>query len=250
MDTRPIFVVITAKNCSACDSFKGGKIATKSSLWGQIQEKIKRKAEIRLIHIDVPQMSIPVGTTGSKGERIPDNLSRIVEHFPYLVVITGSSWNDSLRNPRSSLKYKVYMPKRGDTADGILSWVETTSRSHEFINSTPSMPTNNSSYPLEPRTKSLSGSIYKDSNNSNTNTNVHTNTHTDNHGYNNRYKTNLTSAFENPRTNIPRTTHEFIPTLNRYNNTITNSNGNNQSNVRMVPTRGSTSPSYFGPKFR
>lgn len=173
MDTRPIFVVITARNCSACDSFKGGKTPSRNSLWSQIQDKIKNKPDIRLIHIDVPQLNVPENTQGTKGERIPRSLSKIVQYFPFFLVITGSSWNDALRNPNATLKYKIYTPQRGDTADGILSWVDNTARSHEFINSTPSMSTTRSSNPLEPRTKSVKTNTY------NTNTNT-TNTNTNN----------------------------------------------------------------------
>lgn len=116
MDSRPVFVVITAENCGHCKSFKNGP-------WPDTKAALESMGTVRVVHIELAAMG------DALPPQYPSTLQTYIRGFPTLLLVSGESWNRALQSG-GPLDYQVFgtdaIGKRGtysrDKA-GIISWI-------------------------------------------------------------------------------------------------------------------------------
>ncbi len=92
MSSKPILLLITATNCSACVSFK-------EHVWGEAKQKIESLGTVELKQIDLPS------TNSQLPQSLPADVKRYVGWFPTLILVSSSSWN---RGGNSKLDAEVF----------------------------------------------------------------------------------------------------------------------------------------------
>jgi len=80
MDSRPVFVLLTAKTCPACHNFK-------RKVWPSLKESLKKDNQVQIVEIEVP-------TTNSKPNPVKyhKQLSRFIGWFPTMSLYPAERW--------------------------------------------------------------------------------------------------------------------------------------------------------------
>lgn len=82
MDTRPVFVLLTAETCGSCKHFK-------NSTWNSIKKELEKRNRVRIVEINVP-------STGSKPDssKYHPELSRWIGWFPTIILFPSDRWDN------------------------------------------------------------------------------------------------------------------------------------------------------------
>jgi hypothetical protein len=82
MDTRPVFVLITAKTCPGCLAFK-------RNTWDNLKEQLENEGKVQIVTVEVP-------TTMSKPdpEKYHKDLPRFIGWFPTMILFPANRWNN------------------------------------------------------------------------------------------------------------------------------------------------------------
>lgn len=130
-DARPVIVLITAKTCSHCHTFR-------SKVWSDLKPRLETDGRLRIVEIDLE-------TTESKPSTDhPQDLRRFIRWFPMLLVASGSSWNHAKKNPTAKLQATVfsgqvngdhvtYQPGPPANRDTVFSWLEDELKNPGFV---------------------------------------------------------------------------------------------------------------------
>jgi len=88
MDSKPVFVLIMAKTCGACQNFK-------RRIWSTLKKELIESDKVDIVEIEVPTTASAPSTT-----KYHKDLRKFIGWFPTMSLFTGYSWN----NPASTLK--------------------------------------------------------------------------------------------------------------------------------------------------
>lgn len=82
MDSRPVFVLITAKTCPGCVAFK-------KNTWDSLRDQLEKDNKVQIVTVEVP-------TTTSKPDPVKyhKDLSRFIGWFPTMILFPSSRWNN------------------------------------------------------------------------------------------------------------------------------------------------------------
>ena len=141
MNSRPVFVLVTAKGCGACRNFR-------RMSWNSLHEILTRLGTLNIKDFETPSLlhSPSVDSTGTKA---PDDLKRWIKWFPTIALFTGKSWTLASQNPSSQLEGEVF---GGEMINGNLEsrngpfpdtlnvpvWIENVLRTSKFNSMEPS----------------------------------------------------------------------------------------------------------------
>lgn len=90
--SKPVFVLVTAKNCGACAHFK--------QTWPSVKLELESLGQIRIIEIDVPSIGVHTG------DNFPQDLNRWVGWYPSMLLFNGSSWDTGMKAVEEMKKSK------------------------------------------------------------------------------------------------------------------------------------------------
>ena len=82
MNSKPVFVLLTATTCPGCVNFK-------AKVWPSLKEELIKDNKVQVVHIEVP-------TTGSKPDptKYHPELSRFIGWFPTMFLFPADRWNN------------------------------------------------------------------------------------------------------------------------------------------------------------
>lgn len=153
-DSKPVFVKVTAADCGACKNLKGR--------WKPIRRSIEDLRAVRIIEIQVPNMSAKVSDQG-----YPNDLQRYILWYPTFFLFRGDNWDEVMRSRGGKLDGVIFngivgnaQPQQGYpmTAEGITNWIKKTLKEDPRFSSS---SIEKSRSPRDPRS-SLYAHIQKD----------------------------------------------------------------------------------------
>jgi len=144
MDSRPVFVLITAQTCSHCT------LVFKPNIWPGLKEQLEADGKVQIVTIDLP-------TTSSKPDptKYHKDLSRFIGWFPTMILFPASRWynrnseligivkNGKIVPPGTNSDGKfipehIEMVGKPDISkDDILKWVDYTIKEPMFTRKEP-----------------------------------------------------------------------------------------------------------------
>lgn len=82
MDSKPVFVLLTATTCPACVNFK-------AKVWPSLKDELEKQNKVKVVTIEVP-------TTSSKPDpqTYHPDLSRFIGWFPTMFLFPSERWNN------------------------------------------------------------------------------------------------------------------------------------------------------------
>ena len=149
MDTRPVFVLTTAKTCPGCHAFK-------RNTWDSLKEELEKQGKVQVVTIEVEK-------TNDKPDPVKyhKDLSRFIGWFPTMAIFPASRWfnhkseligivkNGKLVPPGTN-ENGQFMPehleivgKMNLSKDDILNWVDYTVKQDMFNRNEPVHNNNN-----------------------------------------------------------------------------------------------------------
>lgn len=148
MDSRPVFVLITAKTCHACHGFR-------SHTWEDLKTELIKQGKVQVVEIDVPNTQSKPDST-----QYHPQLSRFIGWFPTMSLYPADRWNNHLSTLIGIIKNGKIVPpsdeqgehietvgKMNLSKDDILKWVDYTITKEKMFSGsqTPHNPPNNPS---------------------------------------------------------------------------------------------------------
>lgn len=102
MDSRPVFVLLTASDCPACHNFK-------RKVWPSLKKELERENRVQIVIIEVP-------TTRNKPDPIKyhKELSRFIGWFPTMSLYPAERWYDRSSDLIGIIKNGKIVPPRHD----------------------------------------------------------------------------------------------------------------------------------------
>lgn len=82
MDSKPVFVLLTATTCPACVNFK-------ARVWPSLKEELEKQNKVKVVTIEVPTTSSKPDTQSYHPE-----LSRFIGWFPTMFLFPADRWNN------------------------------------------------------------------------------------------------------------------------------------------------------------
>src|SRR5437016_8207823 len=126
MDSKPVLVLVTAENCSACKQLK-------ARTWGTLKSEIIKLGAVRIIEISLNT------TADLPSENFyPIDIKRYIRWFPTFLLFTSKSWYAASpevnKGSKSSLEGVVFagkfeggilqsIPGIGATQENVLKWL-------------------------------------------------------------------------------------------------------------------------------
>ncbi len=106
MDSRPVFVLLTAKTCPACHNFK-------AKVWPSLKQALKNEGRVQIVTIEVD-------TTQSKPDPVKyhKQLSRFIGWFPTMSLHPAERWYDHNSDLIGIIKNGKIVPPGTDEETG------------------------------------------------------------------------------------------------------------------------------------
>ena len=105
---KPVFVLITADPCGACQRFK-------ATQWDKLNKTLKTGGRVQIVHINLPDMN-PVFST----KEYPIGLRNIVAWYPTMALIPNNVWMNGRDKDMNVLENCVVM--NGQIIDGKIAY--------------------------------------------------------------------------------------------------------------------------------
>jgi len=80
-----VVVIISAKNCSACKSFRAS--------WPTFKDDIERQLQVKVVDVHLEMMNSPIDTS-----QYPTGLSVYKRWFPMFLLVRGKVWESAMLN--------------------------------------------------------------------------------------------------------------------------------------------------------
>jgi hypothetical protein len=124
MSTKPVFILVTAETCPACQKFY--------TIWDSIKKEILNTGKVEIKEITLPNMK-------SMDKVYPKQLIKYIPHFPIMFIASRKSWENAKANPSADLQVTQLDANNTFNKEEILNFVnEKASLLNE--NKSPKMP--------------------------------------------------------------------------------------------------------------
>ena len=131
MNQKPVFVLITAEVCSACQHFK-------NNIWFDLKKELENQGKVKIVTINLPTLNSKPDTT-----KYHPDLKRYVGWFPTMSLFPASSWYNKSSELKGVIKDGQIIPSFYDengqfksehvekgkiilSKDSVLNWIDNT----------------------------------------------------------------------------------------------------------------------------
>lgn len=135
MDSRPVFVLSTAKTCPACQRFK-------ENTWSELKTELEKTGKVQVVTVELETTNSKPSTT-----KYHPDLKRFIGWFPTMALFPADKWNNhktaligivkngKLVRPTETTPERVeIVGKINLSKDDILKWVDYTLSNDKFFN--------------------------------------------------------------------------------------------------------------------
>lgn len=88
MESKPVFVLLTASNCGHCRTFK-------ENIWPGLKSNLLQTGQVRVEQVEIQDMGAPVIPSS-----MPGGLITYAKWYPMILLVPGSAWDEGLSDKR------------------------------------------------------------------------------------------------------------------------------------------------------
>ena len=118
MNYNPVFVLVMAKTCGACQNFK-------RRIWPNLKQELERLNKVDIVEIELSSTNSVVSNTTYHPE-----LKKFIGWFPTILLFTGDSWNNKssklegiVKNGKLNNNGVEFVGKPDFSKQSVLEWL-------------------------------------------------------------------------------------------------------------------------------